>query len=267
MERPRACIVWVGGTNCHEETAHAFTISGGDAEKVTTNQLLWGEKKLEDYQILVLSGGFSYRDDIRSGAVQSHELVVGLQQPLEDFVNKRRGHVVGICNGFQVLEACGLLPFGKVNSPTTMDQVDAALVNNDVGHFRCDWVNLTVRKDGPFKFIDEMPDSAKCMVAHGEGKFYTPSPTLEQIEAQKLVLFRYADRLGNPTQEYPANPNGSLNAIAGICDPSGRIIGLMPHFERFVYWSQYVNHRREPKNGEPHGLIFFKSIVQAALRS
>lgn len=267
MEKLRACVLQVDGVNCDEETAYAWEAwqeGGGKSDLVHVNDFLHTRtKRLAEYKALLLSGGFSYGDYLKAGTVYGQELVIGLGDQLREFV-ERGGIMLGICNGFQVLVRCGLLPFGKINTPETMDQVDATLISNDVGHFRADWVDLKVEKDGPCKFLGEMPAFVKYMVAHGEGKFYTRPETLAGIEAQKLVAFRYVDMLGIPTQEYPMNPNGSLNAIAGVCDPSGRILGLMPHPERFILKEQYDNWRRGKNIGEPYGLSLFRGMVKYA---
>jgi phosphoribosylformylglycinamidine synthase subunit PurQ / glutaminase len=265
-ERPRACVLQVDGVNCDRETADAWKLAGGEPEFVHINDfLLTPTKRLKDYQALLLSGGFSYGDYLKAGTVFGQELIIGLGDQLREFVHKG-GMTLGICNGFQVLVRCGMLPKGRINTPDTMNQVDATLINNSVGHFRADWVNMVVEKDTPCEFLRAMPNRVKYMVAHGEGRFHATSDVLSEIEAQKLVAFRYVDRLGAHTMEYPMNPNNSINAIAGVCDPSGRILGLMPHPERFVLKEQYDNWRREDL-GKPHGLVLFEAMVKYARES
>mgnify|MGYP001588523909 CR=1 FL=1 len=151
----------------------------------------------------------------------------------------------------------GLLPFGELG------KIQSALDVNDVGHFECRWVNLKV-EENPCVFLEGMGgEIVNFQVAHREGKFTAETQVLRRIEDQKLVVFRYCDVMGNPTQEYPQNPNGSLNAIAGICDPSGRILGLMPHPERFIRKTQHPNWRRMP-DLEPQGLQIFEKMVKYA---
>ncbi|MBI2036119.1 phosphoribosylformylglycinamidine synthase subunit PurQ, partial [Candidatus Microgenomates bacterium] len=155
---------------------------------------------------------------------------------------KKGGLIIGICNGFQVLIRTGLLPFGNIG------KMDATLLPNDSGHFECRWIRV---RDEKSKRIFWMS------VNHGEGKFFADAKTLKEIEAQKLVVFRYID-----------NPNGSLNDIAGVCDPTGRIIGIMPHPEKFVDETQFANWRREKilrlpsvAQDKPHGSFFFEEMI------
>lgn len=263
MERPRACVLKTDGINCEKETASAWELAGGAAKIVHMNDLLWGKDRLTNYQACLWPGGFAHGDYLKAGVVLGQEIIVDLGDQLRDFV-KNKGIILGICNGFQGLTRCGLLPYGKINTPETAGEIDATLIGNDVGHFRADLVDLKVERGTPCEFIANLPDQVKYMVAHGEGKFYAPPKTIATLETENLVVFRYVDRLGNLTQEYPQNPNGALNAIAGICDPSGRILGLMPHPERFVLKHQYDNWRRDKNIGKPHGLPLFEGMVSYA---
>lgn len=262
MERPKICVLKTDGTNCDDETkyAFAFEMGGGLSELVHINQLREREKRLRDFQILTLPGGFSYGDDIASGRVLANELLSCLRDEVFDFVEGRKGLVLGICNGFQVLVRTGLLPYRKLIRK--LDEMDATLDFNDSGHFECRWVNLRV-EDSKCEFTKGMDKVISIQVAHGEGKFITTPEVLQDIEAQKLVAFRYCDTLGSPTQAYPLNPNGSINAIAGITDATGRILGMMPHPERFVLRTQHPNWRRIAIT-KPQGLPLFESMVKAA---
>ncbi|MDP3724161.1 MAG: phosphoribosylformylglycinamidine synthase I [bacterium] len=254
---PRICVLKTDGINCDEEKMHAFALAGGRPSLVHVNELRSGDIRLQNFHILDIPGGFSYGDDIRSGKILALELTTFLADQINDFVEQRKGLVLGVCNGFQVLVRTGLLPFG------TLDQMHATLADNDSGHFECRWVNLKVNDKSRCVFAGELHEVVTFQVAHGEGKFFAPGETMERLENQGLVVFRYVDVLGEPTQAYPLNPNGSLNAIAGICDPTGRILGLMPHPERFIRRTQYPNWRRM-EDIEPHGLPLFKSIVRYA---
>lgn len=250
--KPMVCVLRTDGTNCDEETAYAFEKAGGHAVRVHVNQLRDGEAHLGDYQILVIPGGFSYGDDVASGKILAIELISYLRNELEEFVSRGK-LVLGICNGFQVLVRTGLLPFRATG------RMPASLVTNDSGHFECRWITMVVEVS-PCVFTRELEGELSLPVAHGEGKFYASTETLAALEAQGLITVRYSED-GKATLRYPANPNGSVNGIAGICDPTGRIFGLMPHPERFVELTQYPNWRRQ-KNVKPNGLPIFESAIQ-----
>lgn len=249
--KPRVCVLRTDGTNCDEETAYAFGKAGGQSELVHINQLRCGARRLRSYQILAIPGGFSYGDDIASGKILAVELISYLREEIEEFI-RRSTLVIGICNGFQVLVRTGLLPFRTVGT------MHATLTTNDSGHFECRWVSM-VAESSPCAFTRSIEGPIELQVAHGEGKFFAHSETLQRIENGSLVALRYAED-GKMTQQYPANPNGSLNGIAGICDPTGRIFGLMPHPERFVELTQHPNWRRIMST-QPHGLSIFKNAV------
>ena len=260
MERPRVCILKTDGINCDEELAYSFELAGGNPQQVHINELLASQARLRDYQILAIPGGFSYGDDIASGRVLANELAFRLRDEVHDFVETRQGLVIGICNGFQVLARTGLLPYRRLIN--TLGDMDATLDFNNSGHFECRWVNLSV-ENGKCEFTKGMDKIISIQVAHGEGNFYARPEILQDIEAQKMVAFKYCDVLGNPTQEYPLNPNGSINAIAGITDTTGRILGLMPHPERFVAKTQHPNWRRMDVL-KPQGLPLFEGMVSYA---
>lgn len=251
--KPQVCVLRTDGTNCDEETAHAFDKAGGESRLVHVNELRCGARRLRSYQILAIPGGFSYGDDIASGKILAVELVSYLRNELEEFI-ARPNLVIGICNGFQVLVRTGLLPFRHLGDMQT------TLTTNDSGHFECRWVSMVV-EPSPCVFTKELERPIELQVAHGEGKFYADNETLAEIEEGSLVVLRYAEE-GKATQRYPANPNGSLAGIAGICDPTGRIFGLMPHPERFVEVTQHPNWRRSHE--KPYGLSFFQNAVSYA---
>lgn len=271
-KKPNVLVLKTDGTNCDEETAFAFEMAGGDSKIVHVNELRAKSKKLNDFHILALPGGFSYGDDIISGKILALELTSFFSEELKKFIERKNTVIIGICNGFQVLIRTGLLPFGKIG------EMQATLTNNDSGRFECRWINLTVERKSKCVFLNNKNTSdggrLKAMtpprwtdngvvsyqVAHGEGKFFANNETILTIEQSGLVVFRYVDEKGNPTQKYPKNPNGSLNSIAGICDTTGRILGLMPHPERFVRIEQHPNWRRL-KIGKPQGLPIFENIV------
>lgn len=254
---PKILVLKTDGINCDEEMSNAFSLAGGKPQTVHINELRTKETDLSQFQVLALPGGFSYGDNVASGKILALELNSYLGDQINDFIQQQKGLVLGICNGFQVLVRTGLLPFG------TMGEMQTTLANNDSGKFECRWINLAVEKNNACVFLDGMKENVSYQVAHGEGKFFAPRQTLQKVEDEKLVVFRYVNVSGKPTQEYPANPNGSLNAIAGITDPSGRILGLMPHPERFVRRTQHPNWRRIP-DLEPQGLPIFEKMVAYA---
>ena len=254
--KPGVCVLRTDGTNCDQETHYAFAKVGGDPRLVHVNQLRSGSEKLADYQILVIPGGFSYGDDIHTGKVLAVELTSFLKEQLSQFVAAGK-LILGICNGFQVLVRTGLLPGGAPGDIT------ATLMTNDSGRFECRWVKLKVEQTNCVFTSGLEGGEVDYQVAHGEGKFYTDPSTLAAMEAGGQVVLRYAGSDGTPATAHPANPNGSLNSIAGICDFSGRILGLMPHPERFVEPTQHPNWRRTSIS-EPHGLPLFRNAVRYA---
>lgn len=258
MHKPNVCILRSDGTNCDEELLYAFEKAGGKCELVHVNELRAKHKSLHNYQILALPGGFSYGDDIASGKVLAVELISFLKTEIQNFV-KNKGIVLGICNGFQTLVRTGLLPFNNLG------KMDVTLVPNDSGHFECRWVKIKSEKS-PCVFLNNLTDPMDIAVNHGEGKFFTSAKTLKRIEKENLVIYRYVDEKNSKTQKYPQNPNGSQNAIAGVCDPTGRILGIMPHPEKFVDVTQHPNWRRfkSTNRRKPDGLAFFENMIKFA---
>jgi len=255
--KPRVCILQSDGTNCDVELAYAFEKAGAKSEFVHVNELRKKEKSLKDFQILALPGGFSYGDDVASGKILAVELMSFLKNEIEKF-RQKGGIIIGICNGFQTLVRTGLLPFGNLG------KMDVTLAPNDSGHFECRWVQLKVEKS-KCVFLKGNQEIGYFAVNHGEGKFLGNTETLKKVEAQNLVVLRYVDEEGKSTQTYPQNPNGSLNAIAGVTDPTGRIFGLMPHPEKFVDITQYPNWRRpdfvKTSSGKGHGAFIFEDMI------
>jgi len=249
--KPSVCILRTDGSNCDEELFYAFEKAGGTSHMVHINQFRNREKKFSDFQILALPGGFSYGDDVASGKILAVELMSFFKEELMRFIDKK-GYVYGVCNGFQTLVRTGLLPFN------TLGNMQVTLTHNDSGHFECRWVRI---KSEPSKaeYLNDLP-IMDAPVNHGEGKFFADKKTLGKLEKEKLIVFRYVDNTGKSTMTYPDNPNGALEAIAGITDNTGRILGLMPHPEKFVDMTQHPNWRRETFD-KPHGLQFYERIV------
>jgi phosphoribosylformylglycinamidine synthase len=256
MVRPRAIVLRAPGTNCDEETADAWQRAGAHAEIWHVNRLRASPDALDRFQILTIPGGFSYGDDLGAGRVLATRLGTVLGDAMRRF-HDRGGLILGICNGFQVLLRSGLLPGGKCNCRAT-------LAHNASGHFEARWVRLMPHPGlSPFVAFTE---PIELPVAHGEGKLVAASPAdLDNLEQAGQIILQFCNLEARPTQEYPANPNGSARAIAGICDPTGRIFGLMPHPERHI---DPLHHPRWTRRGgllahEGDGLHIFKGALAA----
>ena len=254
MATPRALVLRAPGTNCDEETAAAWTLAGAEVETRHIGRVLADPAGLDAFQVLTLPGGFSYGDDLGAGRILATRLT-GLGDALRRF-RDRGGLVLGICNGFQVLVKAGLLPGGSSGAAT--------LTHNDSGHFESRWARLSVHPGRCPFLTDAGPAVMELPVAHGEGKFLTAEPsTLADLDAAGQIVLRYVEESGHPTEAYPANPNGSAGAVAGVCDPTGRIFGLMPHPERHV---DPLHHPRWTRRGLDHegdGLRIFRNAVEA----
>lgn len=223
-------VVVFPGSNCDHDAYHAAKhVLGEDA------RFVWHkETSLGDADVVILPGGFSHGDYLRTGAIARFSPVMAAVQAFAD----RSGPVLGICNGFQVLLECGLLP-------------GAMLRNRDV-RFHCEMVGVRVeRADTPFTRLARAGQVLRIPIAHGEGNYFAPPETLADLEANGRVIFRYADAAGETTDA--ANPNGSLHNIAGICNAGRNVVGLMPHPERAC----------ERALGSDDGLVLFRSVVEA----
>jgi phosphoribosylformylglycinamidine synthase I len=256
MARPRAIVLRAPGTNCDEETSAAWERAGAVVETWHVGRLLETPAGLDAFQILTIPGGFSYGDDLGAGRIFATRLGTVLGEALRRF-HDRGGLVLGICNGFQVLVRAGLLPGGPSATAAT-------LAHNDCGHFESRWVRLLPTSGRSPFLVDAEP--IELPVAHGEGKFVLADPSaLAALESNGQVVLRYVDESGRPTQAYPANPNGSPGAVAGVCDPTGRIFGLMPHPERFVDRLHHPRWTRRAVGGEGEGdgLRIFTNAIKA----
>ena len=265
--KPKVLVLTGFGLNCDRETAHAVELAGGEAGRVHINDLVSGAQKLSGYKMMVFVGGFSWGDDHGAGVLQAARMKSRLNDQLAEFV-AGGGLVLGICNGFQCLVNLGLLP----GFDGDYDSRKVALINNDCGNFRDDWVTLSVNEKSPCVFtkglsILEMP------VRHGEGKFFADEKVMKRIMKENLAAVFYAGQNGDLANgRFPENPNGSLSDIAGICDPTGRIFGLMPHPEAFFHPAQHplFTRRREtaartglPGNHPPLGTVVFENAMKA----
>ncbi len=234
MSTINALVLTGYGLNCDRETAYAFELAGAKAQRVHINALIDGSVSLESFQIMAFIGGFSWGDDHGAGVVQAVRMRTNIGHKLQDFI-ARGNLVIGICNGFQCLVNLGLLP-GLDGDYT---QRSVALINNDCGNFRNDWVHLAVNTASPCVFTRGLTQ-LDLPVRHGEGKFFTTQDIYQRLAANQQIALRYAAPDGRPANgTFPLNPNGSLDDIAGICDPTGRVFGLMPHPEAFNHWTNH----------------------------
>ncbi len=253
--KPRVIILRTAGTNCDYETDYAFKLAGAQTELLHINRLIWGERNLGEFDILAIPGGFSYGDDISAGVLLANELKYKLRDQVYRFVDEGK-LIIGICNGFQVLVKAGLLPGfeGMRGKQLT------TLHLNDSAKFECRWVYLKLETDRCV-FTRGIRERIYLPVAHAEGKFVAPNDVLDRLDRDGQVVFRYVGPDGRPAG-YPYNPNGSMRDIAGICDPTGRIFGLMPHPERFLWRYNHPRWTREELPEEGDGLAIFKNAVR-----
>lgn len=264
MGKPEVCVLRTAGTNCDKETAFAFSKAGALPELVHINAFFAKEKSLDDYQILALPGGFSYGDDIAAGKILANELKYKLIEDIRRFISDGK-LIIGICNGFQILVKSGLLPGNAEFVQET------SLIINDSGRFEDRWVYLKPEGSGSkCVWTGGLSEVIYLPVAHGEGKFIVKdSAVLERLKNNGQVVFRYCGVNGRPHPGgeggYPDNPNGSVDNIAGICDETGRILGLMPHPERHIALSQHPRHAGRKKDGD--GMAIFRSGVEYAVKN
>lgn len=263
MAKIKVIVLRTAGTNCDKETAFAFEKAGAIPELVHINQLGNGEKKLSSYHIMAIPGGFSYGDDIASGKILANELKFKMEDEVKKFVADGK-LMIGICNGFQVLVKSGLLPNLSGNFRT----IETTLTLNDSAKFEDRWVYLKRVKGqgarGKCVWTTDIKDIIYLPVAHGEGKFIPRNKdVLARMKKDGLIVLEYVDESGHK-KDYPYNPNGSVENIAGICDPTGRIFGLMPHPERHISYLQHPRWTRNNNRKEGDGFAIFKNGVEFA---
>jgi phosphoribosylformylglycinamidine synthase len=237
------------GLNCDYETAYAFELAGARAVRVHINSLIDGPTKLDDYQILVFIGGFGWGDDHGAGVIQAVRMKTSIGRQLIEFVDKGN-LILGICNGFQALVNLGLLPGLSQNR----HQRSVALIYNDCGNFRDQWVALRANPASPCVFTRGI-DLAELPVRHGEGKFIAAEATLAELHRNNQIAVQYALPDGAPANgRFPFNPNGSIDDIAGICDVTGRIFGLMPHPESYNHPTNHPDWTRRREIDRRRGM-------------
>jgi len=231
MNQPRVIILHAPGTNRDREAALACKLAGAEPEIVHINQLAAGERELARYHMLVLPGGFSYGDDLGAGRLWSNDLLHRFRDQLDHFIALGKP-VLGICNGFQALVKAGYLP-----GPAPQQRV--TLTYNSSAHFECRWVRLHPVRGIRSLFTGGLEDFL-CPVAHGEGRIAVKNEQeLNMLSAGGHIALTYVSEEGTSPAGYPANPNGSIADIAGLCNAAGNVLGLMPHPEDHIYLHQH----------------------------
>jgi phosphoribosylformylglycinamidine synthase len=263
MSQISVCVLRTAGTNCDQETAFAFQKAGARPALLHINYLIAHPGSLREYAILAIPGGFTYGDDVAAGKILANELRCKLIDGLLGFIEEGK-LTIGICNGFQVLVKAGLLPGGS-----GLKQ-QASLIINDSAKFEDRWVYLKL----PSKRVSQslrkcvwtknLPKVIYLPVAHGEGKFFTQDEgILQRMRQSGQIVFQYCDEAAR-LAGYPYNPNGSQDDIAGICDETGRVFGLMPHPERHLGCKQHPRWKKAGTRESGDGLQIFKNGVEYA---
>jgi phosphoribosylformylglycinamidine (FGAM) synthase-like amidotransferase family enzyme len=261
----RVLILTGLGLNCEAETEAAFRMVGARPERVHLLDVLesGSEIKLDDYPVMAFVGGFAFGDHMGAGFVFANKIRWRLYDQLLQFID-RGGMALGICNGFQTMTRLGMLPGldGDYKTPR------ASLAPNERLGYRDAWVRLRFDENSTCVWTQGLQEM-DLPSRHGEGRFLTESPELlERLERDGQVAARYIDESGKPTLDWPENPNGSPGAVAGICDPSGRLFGMMPHPDAFLYPFHHPQWRQRQRAGqlgdEGDGLAIFRNGVDAA---
>jgi phosphoribosylformylglycinamidine synthase subunit PurQ / glutaminase len=252
MSKPNVLILRAPGTNCDNEAAFAFEKAGAKTDRLHINRLRESPGLLKNYQILMIPGGFSYGDDIAAGKILALELQNFLHDAVREFRSQEK-LILGICNGFQILLKAGLIVPPDEDGPLT------TLAHNHSGQFEDRWVNLMI-KPGKCVFLKGMTQMY-IPVAHGEGKLVCRKEwILQGLHQSGQAVIHYVGPNGE-IPDYPHNPNGSQGDIAGLCDATGRVLGLMPHPERHILGTQHPRWTREGVKSEGDGLPMFKNAV------
>jgi len=268
--KPRSLVLSGNGINCELETAHANRVVGFAADIVHINTLMEGAKSIHDYDFLNLPGGFLDGDDLGAGKAQA---VKWRCQPLKDSTKRFTDEllkfvadgklIIGICNGFQLLAKTGLLP----GSATAVQKQTVSLTFNDSGKFEDRWTYVKVNAASQCVFTKGI-EMAYLPVRHGEGKIVLGDDvTAQELTDSGRIAVQYCDDRGAVTEKYPLNPNGSAMAIAGLCDTSGRIFGLMPHPEAFIHYTQHPRWTREKLPQEGDGLKIFQNAFDYVMHT
>lgn len=257
---PKVCVLRAPGTNCDPETAHAFELAGAEADIHHLFALKDSPELLKEYQILCLPGGFSYGDDIGAGVVFGNQLRLFLNDALNEFLHKD-SLILGICNGFQVLLKSGILPGGATSWQQQAPR-ETTLTWNDNGKYTARWVRLTANPESSV-FLKGL-ETLELPMAHAEGRFTTTPETMQDLLANQQCALKYTDETGVDSAavlEEQHNPNGSLANLAGLSDATGRVLGLMPHPERFIHHRQHPAWTRQRDQKQAAGLTMFQNAV------
>jgi phosphoribosylformylglycinamidine synthase len=279
MTAPRVLILRAPGINRDQDAAHACELAGARPERIHVNRVAEGGVRLDDFAMLVIPGGFSYGDHLGAGRLLAVDLEHRLGEQIQRFVAADRP-VIGICNGFQVLVKAGILP-GIDNKPPSTGAAEGrrasddqqarraarqclvTLTDNSSNRFECRWVRLRPEPASRCRFTQGIEGELELPVAHGEGRIAVQdAAALAALRVAGLVALRYSTPADGPA--YPANPNGSPDNIAGLCNPQGNVLGLMPHPENAVRPQQHPRWTREPQRREGDGLVIFRNAVQYA---
>lgn len=267
MARPMALVLHAPGTNRDRDLALALDLAGADSHIATVADVAHGNVAMQNFQLLLLPGGFSYGDDLGAGRLWALELRHALHDQLQSFVASGRP-VLGICNGFQALVKAGLLPGPDLSDGSVFAPQRVSLARNARSQFECRWVHLRPDPECHSLWLAELKGRAlTCPVAHGEGRFFADDAELAALQARGSIALRYVDASGQRASAdggdgYPANPNGSRLDIAGICNAAGNVLGLMPHPENHVLSSQHPG--RDRGMGGSMGLPLFVAGVRHA---
>ncbi|MHA1681412.1 MAG: phosphoribosylformylglycinamidine synthase subunit PurQ [Promethearchaeota archaeon] len=253
MKKPQAIVMMFPGTNCNSETRLGLEMAGFNVVESHVNEILGGDTKLEDFHLLALAGGFSYGDDIASGKVAANKLMYSIREQMLDFAEENL--IIGICNGFQILVKAGLLPALRKRY-----EIQATLTYNDLGHFYCNWIKIKNFNKSKCIYTRGL-ETLDVPVAHGEGKFLLANEgDYKTLEENDQVVFRYVRPDASPAAgAFPHNPANTSDDIAGVCDPSGRILGMMPHPERYLFKQNHPQWTAGKGSDEENGLQIFKN--------
>jgi phosphoribosylformylglycinamidine synthase subunit PurQ / glutaminase len=255
MNKVKAIILRAAGINCDQETVEALELAGAQGQRLHINSIIKNPSLLDDSQILVFPGGFSYGDDVAAGRILANQVMHHLGDAVRTFIDAGK-LVIGICNGFQVLVKTGILPgFSESDGSRSV-----TITYNDSARFEDRWVYLEPATE---KCVFVTPGRRLYLpVAHGEGKVITKTPDgLDKLIQEDYVAFRYVDSNGSQGG-FPVNPNGSMDSIAGLTDKTGRILGLMPHPERFIRRTQHPFWTRMPADLQTDGTTIFHNAVK-----